>query len=93
LAKCLTLNIIETIDSKKLATTLNKECGKIPERKEMPPIAILIQVLADDSEGTKNGVKPDDLDELIKHIRDNCPHLKFKGLMSMGAIGNVKEFQ
>lgn len=93
LAKCLTLNIIETIDTMKLATTLNKECRKIPERKNMPPISILIQVLTDDSEGTKNGVKPEELDGLIKFIRDQCPHLKFTGLMSMGAIGNVKEFQ
>ena len=29
LARCLNLSIIETIDSKKLANELNKECGKI----------------------------------------------------------------
>jgi uncharacterized pyridoxal phosphate-containing UPF0001 family protein len=42
LVQCLNLNIIETVDSKKLADTLNKECSKMDERKEVPPIDILI---------------------------------------------------
>ena len=95
LARCLNLSIIETIDSKKLANELNKECGKIKERKDgtVPQINVLVQVLADNSEGTKNGVSVSEADGLVKHIIEKCPYLKFKGLMSMGAIGNVKEFQ
>ena len=42
LVQCLNLNMIETVDSKKLADTLNKECAKIEARKELPPIDILI---------------------------------------------------
>ena len=36
---------------------------------------------------------PDESFDLVKHINDSCPHLKFKGLMSMGEIGNVEEFK
>ena len=42
LVQCLNLSIIETVDSKKLADTLNKECSKIPERSSMPPLDVLI---------------------------------------------------
>ena len=29
----------------------------------------------------------------MHHIRKECPFLKFKGIMSMGEIGNVSEFK
>ena len=29
---------------------------------------------------------------MVKHIIKECPMLKFKGLMSMGAVGNELEF-
>ena len=32
------------------------------------------------------------VNDLISHIVTKCPHLRFRGLMSMGAIGNTKEF-
>ena len=92
LVQCLNLNMIETIDSKKIADTLNKECAKIEARKEIPPIDILIQVLAENTEGSKFGVSPPEAVQLVQHIKDSCPMLKFKGLMSMGEIGNTKEF-
>lgn len=91
--QCLNLGMIETVDSLKLANTLNKDCGNIPERKEMPPLDILIQVLAENTEDSKFGVTPDESLELIKHIQQECPFLNFRGLMSMGEIGNVSEFR
>ena len=42
----LNLGMIETVNSLKLAKILNKECAKIEARKEMPPIDVLVQVLA-----------------------------------------------
>ena len=50
-------------------------------------------MLADDSETSKHGVTPDGAIDLARHIRENCPFLRFKGLMSMGELGNVKEFR
>ena len=92
LVKNLNLAIIETVDSQKLADTLNKECSKIEERKTLPPLDILIQVLAQDTEGSKFGVSVEETIPLVQHIKEQCPFLKFKGLMSMGEVGNVKEF-
>ena len=44
LARCPQLAIVETVDSVKLATELNKECGKIPERKSgaQGPLDVLV---------------------------------------------------
>ena len=86
------LAIIETVDSQKLADTLNKECSKIEERKDAP-LDVLIQVLAQNTEGSKFGVKTEEAIPLVQHIKDQCPFLKFKGLMSMGEIGNTEEFK
>jgi hypothetical protein len=30
---------------------------------------------------------------LAKHILESCPYLNFKGIMSMGEIGNIEEFK
>lgn len=40
------LNIIETVDSIKLADTINKECSKLEERSQSAPLDILVQVLS-----------------------------------------------
>ena len=61
-------------------------------RQEVGPLGVLVQVLADDSEGTKKGVNPEEAMELVRHIKDECPQLAFKGLMSMGKLGDEKEF-
>ena len=34
-----------------------------------------------------------DTSSLVLHIKDNCKNLRFRGLMSMGAVGNVDEFR
>lgn len=91
LAQCLNLSVIETVDSIKLVNVLNKECGKV--RAATAPLDVLVQVLAMDTEGTKYGVAPDAVSEMTRHIRESCPFLRFRGLMSMGALGNVQEFR
>lgn len=50
-------------------------------------------MLAQDSEGTKYGVEPKDASDLVFHIKENCKNLRFRGIMSMGAVGNVEEFR
>ena len=64
LARCLNLRMVESIDSRKLAKMLNKECGKVEERKSRPPLEVLVQVLAHNREGTKFGVTPEEGKEI-----------------------------
>jgi PLP dependent protein len=52
--------LIETVDSEKLATKLNKECEKL--QRQQP---ILIQVLSSD-EDTKHGVEAAKVTELLR---------------------------
>ena len=35
----------------------------------------------------KFGVAPDDVVPLVEHIRTQCPHLVFRGLMTIGDLG------
>ena len=85
--------MVETVDSMKLAETLNKECEKVEGRANMPPLDVLVQILAINTEGSKHGLSPEDSIEVIKHINEACPFLNFRGLMSMGEIGNIEEFK
>ena len=41
----------------------------------------------------KSGVAPSGLVGLVKHIRENCPNLNFKGLMTIGAIDNTDDIE
>ena len=59
LVQCLNLRMVETVDTLKLAKTLEKECSKVEARKDMPPLDVLVQVLLKDSEGTKHGANQD----------------------------------
>ena len=38
-------------------------------------------------------MSPEESLEVIQHIFEACPFLNFRGLFSMGAIGNVEEFK
>lgn len=64
--------VVETIDSEKLARRLN-EVGK--------PLEVMIEVKLSE-EGSKAGAAPEDLPALIEAIRV-CPNLQLTGLMTM----------
>ena len=64
--------VVETIDSEKLARRLN-EVGK--------PLEVMIEVKLSE-EGSKAGAAPEDLPGLIEAIRA-CPNLQLTGLMTM----------
>ena len=83
------LALVETVDSVKLANTLNKELVKL-ERKE--PLPILVQVLTG-GEDSKFGVQPSELPAMVTHIQTDCPLLKFSGLMSMGLLHDIEGFK
>lgn len=83
LKKVPSLACVETVDSVKLATVLNKAVGKAGRDK---PLDVLIQVNTS-GEDTKSGIFPAEsplLVELALHIKKECPLLRLKGLMTIG---------
>ena len=70
-------DMIETIDTIKLAGEVNKRCAEI--NKIMP---VLIEINSG-KELNKTGVLPEEVDELIKQI-SSFPNIHIQGLMTMG---------
>ena len=81
------LDCVETVDSIKLATKLNNAC----ESHGKNELNIFIQVDTS-GEDTKSGVDIQNLLELSVFVRDNCPRLKLKGLMTIGSPGDISCF-
>lgn len=72
-------DMIESVDSVKLAEAIEKEAAKIGKVQD-----ILVQVNLV-KEASKTGVYLEDLDELLSRI-DEMEHLKLKGLMFIAPI-------
>jgi uncharacterized pyridoxal phosphate-containing UPF0001 family protein len=49
-------------------------------------------VLSSD-ENTKSGIPPNDVLDLVKYIKTDCPKLSFRGLMSMGILKDIEGFK
>lgn len=77
-------DMIETVDSMKLAREIDKWCRKID--KTMP---VLIEVNSG-MEEQKAGAMPDDVIPLIREMRD-LPNIKIMGLMTMGPFSGDPE--
>lgn len=60
-----------------------KQEGKEEEVKEV--LRVLVQVNTSGEE-SKSGVEPKDAAALCRHVREQCPHIKLAGLMTIGAI-------
>lgn len=89
------LYMIHTVDSKKLADLIDRTCSKL---QKPDPLKIMIQVNTS-SEDSKSGVSPDEVEDLAKHITENCKHVHLAGLMLIGyanydlKLGPNPEFQ
>jgi PLP dependent protein len=81
------LNVIETVDTMKLASKLDNGCSIVNRNS----LDIFIQVDTS-SEDSKSGVPPSELSSLITEIQNNCPKLVIKGLMTIGAPGDMACF-
>jgi pyridoxal phosphate enzyme (YggS family) len=80
-------DMIETVDSIKLAELINKECKKINKVMD-----VLIEVNSG-RETRKAGVAPDDAERLIRSIHE-LPNIRIKGLMTMGPwVENAEELR
>eukprot|EP00597_Dinobryon_sp_UTEXLB2267_P006474 CAMPEP_0170060484 /NCGR_PEP_ID=MMETSP0019_2-20121128/2406_1 /TAXON_ID=98059 /ORGANISM="Dinobryon sp., Strain UTEXLB2267" /LENGTH=239 /DNA_ID=CAMNT_0010266069 /DNA_START=150 /DNA_END=869 /DNA_ORIENTATION=- len=78
------LEVLETIDSLKLAGKLNQACESVGRR----PLKVYIQVDTS-GETTKSGVTESELPELALYIKEKCPFLHLSGLMTIGAPGDL----
>ncbi len=72
-------DMIETVDSVKLAKEIDKQCKKIG--KVMP---VLVEVNSGE-EPQKSGVMPDEVVDLVKEI-SQFENIKVEGLMTMGPL-------
>jgi len=73
----LLFDMIETIDSLKIARQVNRFCADM--NKIMP---VLIEINSGE-ESNKTGVLPGDVDDLVREI-STLSHLRIQGLMTMG---------
>lgn len=77
-------DMIETVDSMKLARELNKCCQKIEKTME-----ILIEINSGE-ESQKAGILPEDALSLVKEIRE-LENIQIMGLMTMGPFAGDPE--
>ncbi|XP_042241953.1 pyridoxal phosphate homeostasis protein-like [Homarus americanus] len=76
------LHCIETVDSIKLATTINNAVQKNLGDKKLK---VFVQVNTS-GEDNKSGIHPDRVNELVSHVLQNCAHLDLAGIMTIGAF-------
>lgn len=81
------LFVVETLDSEKLAHKLNNACENVGRS----PLNVFIQVDTSGEE-TKSGVSNEELIPLVDFIIQKCPKLILKGLMTIGAPGDLSCF-
>lgn len=74
------LYAVETVDSEKLATVLDKAWSK-SDKKELLNVMVQVNTSGEES---KNGCTPVESVDLVKHVLEKCPSLKFIGLMTIG---------
>ena len=83
------LGEVETVDTMKLANKLNSAC-EAAQRSEKLKVYIQVDTSGEDS---KSGVTPgDELLELVDSIKSKCTSLEIKGLMTIGAPGDLSCF-
>lgn len=89
------LHCVETVSTLKLAKKLDKAVMDIKEDKDEwkdQQLNIYLQVNTS-GEASKSGLTPgDEVLTCARSIRDECPHLKISGLMTIGAPGDMSCF-
>lgn len=80
------LYMVETVDTDKLAGKLNAAC-ELAGRTAETPLRILIQVDTS-GEDTKSGIDQEQIPELVRYIKNQCPLLHIQGVMTIGAPGD-----
>jgi pyridoxal phosphate enzyme (YggS family) len=73
------LYMVESVDSQKLATQLDKAC----EAAKRDALQVLVQVNTSQEE-SKGGCEDHQVADVARHILEKCKNLKFLGLMTIG---------
>ena len=80
--------LLQSLDSLKLAESLN---SKLAEKEQK--ISCLLQINAANEE-SKSGVQADEALDIYQQIKESCPQLRLKGVMSIGShVEDEKEIQ
>jgi pyridoxal phosphate enzyme (YggS family) len=81
---------VQTVDSAKLASKLDAAVQQLQRDSSAPPLDVYVQVNTS-GEASKSGVPPDAASvlALVQHIREQCPRLRFAGLMTIGERGDT----
>jgi len=82
LARIPNLALVESVDSVKLATALDRACAAA---QRPAPLAVLIQVNTS-GEASKFGCAPQEAVGLFEHVLTSCPALEPRGLMTIGRL-------
>ncbi|XP_052773888.1 pyridoxal phosphate homeostasis protein-like isoform X1 [Mya arenaria] len=77
------LYMVETVDSQKLAQTLNNVWEK---HRRTGKLKVMVQVNTKGEEN-KSGLQAGDVEGLTRFVIDRCPCLEFAGLMTIGSYG------
>jgi len=75
------LYMVEGVDSPKVANNLDKAISVLGRQ----PLKVLVQVNTSGEE-SKSGVEPSQCLELAKHVKQECPNLRFSGFMTIGML-------
>ena len=80
--------LLQSLDSLKLAEALN---SKLAQKEQK--MSCLLQINAA-NEKSKSGVQADEAFDIYQQIKESCPQLRLKGVMSIGAhVEDEKEIQ
>lgn len=72
--------MIETIDSEKIANTIDKAWEKLQKPE---PLKVLVQVNTS-QEDVKHGVTVEEAVKLFGYVLENCKNLEVQGVMTIG---------
>lgn len=73
------VDMIESVDSRKLADVIERECEKIGKTM---PVLVEVNIAKEES---KSGVFPEDLEDFLNYL-SKMPHIKVRGLMFIPPI-------
>lgn len=71
--------LFQSLDSLKLAEALNR---KLAEKNQMMSVLLQVNTAKEES---KSGVMGEEAIDIYQQIKESCPQLRLKGLMSIGA--------
>ncbi len=74
------VDIVESVDSEEIATVLERICAENARQLE-----VLVEVNSS-AEESKTGAPIEKIPPLVDFVREKCPHLVLRGLMTIGPL-------